>query len=309
MTGQRPVGVTLAAIWFLATGTLTAVVGGVVSFAFQVILNFLLGAASAGVLQGTSQVLQQILFIFIGVILIASGLGYWVTSVGLLQAKEWSRIGSIAATAGATLGWFAMGVAFLAFWTNQLMLVAILCVLYGLINALPILYLATAPVREYVGTGHAYAEALTVTSAAPQTPPPPTPVVTAPPPVPTYRSPQPSPRLPGTEVIGAPEPPSGWLVARGGKQSGREFGLQRGHNTIGRDGTQCDIVLDDSTISKRHADVRYEDGQFVLYDLASTNGTFVNDHRVQRQGLLDGDVVRLGGVVFVFKQVKLKPTG
>jgi pSer/pThr/pTyr-binding forkhead associated (FHA) protein len=112
-------------------------------------------------------------------------------------------------------------------------------------------------------------------------------------------------QIPPTEVIGAAQPPAAWLVMRAGNRSGKQYGLQRGRNVVGRDGTQCEVIVDDATVSKRHAEIRHENGQFVLYDLASTNGTFVNNRRVQRQGLLDGDDVRIGHVAFVFKEVKI----
>jgi pSer/pThr/pTyr-binding forkhead associated (FHA) protein len=62
-------------------------------------------------------------------------------------------------------------------------------------------------------------------------------------------------------------------------------------------------VVDDATISAEHAAIVFEHGRYVLYDLASTNGTYVNDHRTQRQMLYDGDRVRLGTAELIFKRV------
>ncbi|MFJ5885395.1 FHA domain-containing protein [Kitasatospora cineracea] len=53
--------------------------------------------------------------------------------------------------------------------------------------------------------------------------------------------------------------------------------------------TGCDLRLGDSTVSRRHAELRFEAGDWVLYDLGSSNGTFVNDRRV-----VGGTVVRAG---------------
>ena len=100
-----------------------------------------------------------------------------------------------------------------------------------------------------------------------------------------------------------PVPAAAWLVSRLPGRAGRQFPLQAGRNTIGRDGTRCQVVLDDSTVSNEHAAVVFERGRFVLYDLASTNGTFLNDQRIQRQMLYDGDEIRLGNSVLVFKTV------
>jgi len=94
-----------------------------------------------------------------------------------------------------------------------------------------------------------------------------------------------------------------WLVVSSGPRTGQQFGLIKGRNTIGRDGTRCDIVLDDMTVSAEHARIVFEHGQFVIYDLASLNGTFVNQQRVQRQLLMDGDSIRLGNTVLIFKKV------
>lgn len=307
---KRPIGIILVAIWFFLSGTGTAIGGGILSFVFVDVLRWLgFAAALAAIPSATLQILQ-VLFILIGVILIASGLGYWITGVGLLQGKEWGRVGSILSAASATLGWFAIGIALFLFLGGLLVYPAIFGIVYGLFHALPILYLFSREARSYCRTesalGWSGAIAVEQTSAAAvrvsdaqRT------AVTAPAPHVSY---QPStPALPGTAVLGAPQPSSAWLVGRVGNRTGKEMPLRRDRNTIGRDGTQCDIVVDDTTVSKRHAEIRFENGQYVLYDLASTNGTFVNHHRVQRQSLLDGDQVQLGNVSFVFKEVKMHP--
>lgn len=102
--------------------------------------------------------------------------------------------------------------------------------------------------------------------------------------------------------LGVPTQPVGWLVARSGSRSGQSYGLKQGDNTVGRDSHRADIVLEHPTVSGEHARIRFEGGQFYLYDLASTNGTFVNNHRVQRQMLMDNDVVRFGDAEMVFKR-------
>jgi pSer/pThr/pTyr-binding forkhead associated (FHA) protein len=66
----------------------------------------------------------------------------------------------------------------------------------------------------------------------------------------------------------------------------------------------CDFILDDDSISAEHARVKEERGQFVLYDLASTNGTYLNGSRIERSALVDGDVITLGDTKLVFKEVK-----
>lgn len=94
----------------------------------------------------------------------------------------------------------------------------------------------------------------------------------------------------------------GWLVALDGPRRGRMHVLDRERSTIGA-GAGCEVVLDDPAVSERHASVRYEDGVFQVTDLDSTNGTFVNDERVQKGSLADGDRVRFGESEWIFKCV------
>lgn len=119
----------------------------------------------------------------------------------------------------------------------------------------------------------------------------------APPPMPRARPLEPTRRLVEER------PAMAWMVVRSGARAGKQFGLGTGRNTIGRDGTVCDIILDDEAVSAQHAQVNFENGQFVIYDLASTNGTFVNKRRVQRTLLMDGDLIQVGNTILVFKKV------
>ena len=62
------------------------------------------------------------------------------------------------------------------------------------------------------------------------------------------------------------------------------------------------MVIDNPAVSGRHARVYKEGNQYVLEDLKSTNGTFVNDKPVARHTLLDGDVILVGKHTLVFAQ-------
>lgn len=57
----------------------------------------------------------------------------------------------------------------------------------------------------------------------------------------------------------------------------------------------CEVVLDDPTVSRRHAELLFRDGSWVLHDVGSTNGTSVNGVRVTRCQLRPGDQLALGG--------------
>jgi hypothetical protein len=69
---------------------------------------------------------------------------------------------------------------------------------------------------------------------------------------------------------------------------------------LGR-GTDCDLRLVDPGVSRHHAELRQEDGEVVLLDLGSTNGTFVNGQPVRRVLLTDGTRVTLGRTTLVFR--------
>lgn len=67
-----------------------------------------------------------------------------------------------------------------------------------------------------------------------------------------------------------------------------------GHKTVGR-ATTADFVVEAALVSRFHCRLTLEaDGRLVLEDLSSTNGTFVNDERVERRVLETGDRLRLG---------------
>jgi len=69
---------------------------------------------------------------------------------------------------------------------------------------------------------------------------------------------------------------------------------------IGRD-PQNDITLDDRRVSRKHAEIRLRLGRYTLYDLQSTNGTYVNGRRVAEVVLADGDRLSIGGVELQFR--------
>ena len=82
---------------------------------------------------------------------------------------------------------------------------------------------------------------------------------------------------------------------------GTRHQLTTGRNVIGR-GTEADIRLPDTGVSRKHVDVVLDGGTATVEDLGSTNGTLVNGRRVSRQALADGDVIRIGHSVLVYRQ-------
>ena len=69
--------------------------------------------------------------------------------------------------------------------------------------------------------------------------------------------------------------------------------------TLGRD-SRCDIVLQDGNVSRQHARLERVDGAYVLTDLGSTNGTFVNEQPVTQTRLTGGETLRVGSFIFKF---------
>ena len=95
----------------------------------------------------------------------------------------------------------------------------------------------------------------------------------------------------------------GLLIDR--RHTDRRFDIGKPTVIIGR-GHDCDVVLDNSTVSRQHATIKLEGDQFRLYDLGSSNGSYVGEQRVRTPVTLeDGAVVRFGEVECIFKIVSL----
>ncbi|MFN0248808.1 MAG: FHA domain-containing protein [Kofleriaceae bacterium] len=62
------------------------------------------------------------------------------------------------------------------------------------------------------------------------------------------------------------------------------------------------VVLADPAVSKKHAGIRKVDGVYELADLGSTNGIYVNGHKVPKKTLEPGDIIRVGNTEAVFKR-------
>jgi pSer/pThr/pTyr-binding forkhead associated (FHA) protein len=94
----------------------------------------------------------------------------------------------------------------------------------------------------------------------------------------------------------------GWFVALNGVQQGEDFRVREGQQVLGS-ARDCEIILDDPTISSRHASLKHREGRFFLTDLDSTNGTFLNDGKttIAREEIKDNDQVRLGKLILKFK--------
>ena len=93
----------------------------------------------------------------------------------------------------------------------------------------------------------------------------------------------------------------GWIVPLQGPQRGELFTLSP-KTTIGTD-PKCTVVLNDKFMSSKHAEIAAENGVWVLRDSGSTNGTYVNNRRVDRHELVDNDFIKFGSAMLKFKSL------
>jgi pSer/pThr/pTyr-binding forkhead associated (FHA) protein len=102
-------------------------------------------------------------------------------------------------------------------------------------------------------------------------------------------------------VSGIDALPSGsaLLVVKRGPNAGSRFMLDQDTTSAGRH-PDSDIFLDDVTVSRRHAEFRREGGEFVVVDVGSLNGTYVNREPVDTAVLASGDEVQIGKFRLVF---------
>ena len=98
------------------------------------------------------------------------------------------------------------------------------------------------------------------------------------------------------------------LIMRTGPTPGAAYILEGDQMTIGRDSTN-EIVINDAEISRRHSRLTFQGGKYVLEDLGSTNGTFVNGQRLAGPRVLkSGEVVSFGEqIVLVFEASTVDP--
>ena len=89
------------------------------------------------------------------------------------------------------------------------------------------------------------------------------------------------------------------VVRSGGGRAGEHFLLEQDSTTVGRS-PECDVFLDDVTVSRRHALVLRQNGQFLIEDKGSLNGTFLNRRRIESGELEDGDEVQIGKYKLTF---------
>ncbi|HEY81107.1 MAG TPA: FHA domain-containing protein [Caldilineae bacterium] len=108
--------------------------------------------------------------------------------------------------------------------------------------------------------------------------------------------------LPAAAEAARPIPlqPTFRLIAASGPDKGKQFDVYKEDILIGRHPTLADVRLSDPTVSARHARIRRQNGEFLLIDLGSANGSYLNGKRVQETALRDQDLLRLGATTLIF---------
>jgi two-component system, cell cycle response regulator len=90
------------------------------------------------------------------------------------------------------------------------------------------------------------------------------------------------------------------ILVLSGPTMGRAYPLSEGRLLIGR-GDDADCIINDESVSRHHAKVvRLSEGVYMIKDLGSKNGTFVNQNQVEAHPLSEGDQVQVGDIVMKF---------
>ena len=100
-----------------------------------------------------------------------------------------------------------------------------------------------------------------------------------------------------------------WAWLRPSGDSTRSgFPLNKDHIVVGRE-VQCHIMLNDNSVSRQHSSVTRLAEGYLLKDMGSSNGTYVNGHRIQEALLKDGDRISIGDCEFWFEAPAAGDTG
>ena len=86
--------------------------------------------------------------------------------------------------------------------------------------------------------------------------------------------------------------------------SARVFPLTGLIKEIGRSKTSDISLPDDKKVSRNHARLERDGDRWIIVDLSSTNGTFVNGEQVDQKKLASGDEVRIGGTTLIFRSIE-----
>lgn len=94
----------------------------------------------------------------------------------------------------------------------------------------------------------------------------------------------------------------GWLVIMEGNRRGEAFHLYEGRNFVGSS-PQSDIQISGEGVQSQHLSIRISSGKWMLSDLDTDGGTFLNGKRIHRNELKDGDKINIGKVALRIKML------
>ena len=101
------------------------------------------------------------------------------------------------------------------------------------------------------------------------------------------------------------------LVVAEGPSRGKKINLNKNVITVGKRETN-DLVVSDKTVSRKHMEIQYSSDSFLLKDLDSTNGTYLNGSKVKEAYLTPGDLIKVGNTIVEFvafdEKVKIEPS-
>jgi len=101
-----------------------------------------------------------------------------------------------------------------------------------------------------------------------------------------------------TKTQGAVPPAGASLLVRNGRQAGQKVTISEFGILIGR--TEGGLLLQDDTVSRKHARIFLSEGKFIIEDLNATNGTFVNGKRINQSVIYPNDIIRIGSIELLF---------
>ena len=104
------------------------------------------------------------------------------------------------------------------------------------------------------------------------------------------------PKVPAVEQ----EKPTATLTVVRGPQTGNVFVLDKAVSSVGRK-PQCDIFLNDMTVSRDHAFIAASEKGYVITDRKSYNGVWVNNQEIEKKVLVSGDLIQIGNFCLLFE--------
>jgi transcriptional regulator with PAS, ATPase and Fis domain len=101
------------------------------------------------------------------------------------------------------------------------------------------------------------------------------------------------------------------LIVVDGSDRGKKISLDKNIAKVGKRDTN-DLILSDKAVSRLHFEIEYTEDSYVLRDLGSTNGTYLNGSRVKEAYLAPGDLIKIGSTTMEFmaydEKVKIEPS-